>query len=98
MKKINNKILLYSLFIIPFLIFFVRFIMFGIDIHYLLNEGKYVLENGIPYIDPFTIHEGLNLVMHQWLTSVVFFAVYSLFGYIGLLIFIPPISALLSLQ
>ena len=42
------------------------------DIWFILNCGKYVVQNGIPNIEPFTIHEGLSFVMQQWLTAVIF--------------------------
>jgi hypothetical protein len=29
------------------------------DTHFLLNSGRYVMEHGIPHVEPFTMHEGL---------------------------------------
>lgn len=97
MKKIiefikNNWIFL--LFVIPFV-----FICFSNkepdnDIWFLLNNGRYVFEHGIPYVDPFTIHEGLSFVMQQWLTALLFWILYRLFGYRSLLIYIYLISFL----
>lgn len=54
------------------------------DAWFLLNHGRYVLENGIPLIEPFTMHSGMTFVMQQWLTSVIFWLLYSNFGAIGL--------------
>ena len=42
------------------------------DLWFLLASGKYVLERGIPHIEPLTLHEGLSFVVQQWLTSVIF--------------------------
>lgn len=63
------------------------------DIWFLLNNGRYVFQYGIPHIDPFTIHKGLSYVMQQWFSSVIFWAVYSKFGTIGLTILIIAIFA-----
>ncbi|MHC1721435.1 MAG: hypothetical protein AB9844_12315 [Clostridiaceae bacterium] len=58
------------------------------DIWFILNSGKYVMEHGIPYIEPFTIHEGLSFLMQQWLSAVAFWGTYKYFGEIGLLILV----------
>jgi len=54
------------------------------DTYWLLNTGKYIIENGIPETEPFTIHEGLKFLPQQWLTTVIFYSVYDNFGEIGL--------------
>lgn len=54
------------------------------DIWFLLNSGRYVLENGLPTTEPFTIHQGLSFVMQQWLSASLFWAVYSKLGAVGL--------------
>ena len=56
------------------------------DTYFVMNLGRYVLEHGIPHVDPFTIHENLQLVAQQWLSGVVFWEVYKIFGVNGLLI------------
>lgn len=65
------------------------------DIYFLLNHGEYVLENGFPFIEPFSIHQGLKFVMQQWLTSVIFYVIYSKLGFIGLLMFSVLVSFLI---
>lgn len=54
------------------------------DIWFILNSGKFVLQNGIPHIEPFTIHEGMSFVMQQWLSAVTFWSIYSILGELGL--------------
>ena len=54
------------------------------DIWFILNNGRYVLQHGIPYIEPFTLHQGMSYVMQQWLASVIFWVMYSTFGTMGL--------------
>ena len=67
------------------------------DIWFLLTHGRYVLEHGIPYTEPFTIHEGFKFVMQQWLSAVIFFLTYSKFGEFGLkfLVIIAYIASML---
>ena len=54
------------------------------DLWFLLASGRYVLANGIPTIEPFTLHHNMAFVMQQWLSSVVFWLVYSNLGTYGI--------------
>lgn len=54
------------------------------DTYFLMNIGRYVLEHGIPHIDPFTVHENLKLVAQQWLSGVIFWELFKNFGVDGL--------------
>jgi hypothetical protein len=54
------------------------------DIWFILNSGRYVLQNGLPHTEPFTIHEGMCFIMQQWLSAVIFWINYSTFGEMGL--------------
>ena len=56
------------------------------DTRFAMNLGRYILEHGFPHVDPFTIHENLQLVAQQWLSGVMFWEVYKNFGVDGLLI------------
>ncbi len=67
----------------------------AVDTHFVMNIGRYVLEHGIPYVDPFTIHENITLVAQQWLSGVFFWEAYKNFGINGL-IFIDCAVATLS--
>lgn len=66
-----------------------------LDIYFLLNHGRYVIENGIPTIEPFTIHEGFKFVMQQWLSAVIFWKAYSLAGAGGLVAIEYVVAAVL---
>ena len=57
--------------------------MLQADTYWLINTGKYIMQHGLPYIEPFTFHQGLNLVVQQWLSTVIFYASYSLGGIAG---------------
>ena len=55
------------------------------DIWFLLNSGRFVLQHGIPVIEPFTLHQGFSFVMQQWLSTVIFWGIYSKLGAAGIL-------------
>ena len=55
------------------------------DAWFILASGRYVLQHGIPYIEPLTLHQNMQFVMQQWLTAVVFWGVYSKLGVVGLI-------------
>ena len=57
------------------------------DIWFILNSGRYVVDNGIPHTEPLAMHEGLCYVMEQWLTAVVFWEIYDNFGPSGMIAF-----------
>lgn len=54
------------------------------DTWFILTNGRYILENGFPTENPFTIHEGLSIVLSQPLTAVLEYLVYQAFSYAGL--------------
>lgn len=58
------------------------------DIWYLLSEGRYILNNGLYHIDPLSMHEGLNVVVQNWLSASVLWVIYDFFGEMGLLLLI----------
>jgi hypothetical protein len=55
------------------------------DIWFLLNSGRYVLQHGIPFAEPFTMHHQLSFVMQQWLSDVIFWGIYAALGAAGLI-------------
>ena len=92
MKKFLTKIKIgrieLSIFLlIPFLYLIRSGFKVSNDSWFLLNHGRYVLENGLPYIEPFTIHKNFNFIMQQWLYSVFFYLIYKKFSFWGLIIF-----------
>ena len=94
MKKINNKIKFikkywyFSLLVVPFVLVCLENKTPDNDIWFLFNNGKYVLNYGIPHTDPFTIHIGLHYVMQQWLSSVILYSSFHFLGERGLLILV----------
>ena len=65
------------------------------DIWYILTQGRYIAQNGLYNIDPFTIHEGLNVVVQNWLSSLIFWNVYDFCGELGILSLIIIINGLI---
>lgn len=57
------------------------------DFWFLLNHGKYVLHHGFPTTDPFSMHQGLQFVMQQWLAAVLFYLFNLISSHYGLYIF-----------
>lgn len=98
MKKIKEFVFenwIFVLFLIPFILICYNNKMPDNDIWFLLNNGRYVINSGIPVVDPFTIHEGLKYVMQQWGTSLFFWVLYKYFGGKAFIVFIYIISFLL---
>lgn len=61
---------------------------FDNDTWFILNCGRYVVETGtIPHEEFATMHDGLNYIMEQWLTAVIFWKIFSNFGADGLIFF-----------
>lgn len=94
----KDKRLLAALLLIPAIFLFLGDL--DNDAWFLLNHGRYVFEHGIPHIDPFTIHEGFEFVMHQWLSASIFWVVYNAIGAIGLkiLVFISYVITIFILH
>jgi len=55
------------------------------DLWFLLNSGRYVLQHGIPTIEPFTLHQNFSFVMQQWLSASIFWLIYAKLGAAGIL-------------
>lgn len=91
MKKIIdffNKYFICFLFLIPIIYILTRTVTVDNDIWFILNSGRYVLNKGIPLIEPFTIHQNLLFVMQQWLSAVIYYIIWSKLTKYGLFIFI----------
>ena len=54
---------------------------------FILSNGRYILEHGIPYENPFTWVEGLDVVLQQWAYSVVVYSIYQWFKVPGIFLF-----------
>ncbi len=88
--KITNKILLGLLFITP--LFFV-IPKLDSDFWFIVNHGRYILSNGFPTTEPFTVHSEYAFSIQKWLTCVLFYGIYDHFGNIGMYVFLYVASA-----
>ena len=79
MKWTPSTIVILVVLSIPFLLFFVMPFKLNNDFWFLINTGKYIINNGIPHTEPFTIHSNLSFVAQQWLTDVIFYLIYNKF-------------------
>ncbi len=79
-----SKWIFVLMFSIPLL--FISMLFWGLDndIWYLLSEGRYIVQHGIYYIDPLSMHEGLHVVVQNWLSASIFWVIFSAFGEMGL--------------
>ena len=99
-NKIKNKVTNYHpskwevfcFLLVPILFGIIRSTHLDNDTWFILNYGRYILNHGFPNIDPFTIHEGLNLVIQQWLIDVLFYKTYSLFGNNGIYLIVNLVN------
>ena len=63
------------------------------DFWFIINHGRYILQNGFVSVEPFTVHEGLAFSFEKWLTCITFYKVYDWFGPWGVYAFIQVVFA-----
>ena len=78
---------------------FVLLIVFSLDndFWFLINMGKYIVNNGLPLVEPFTIHSNLSITVQQWLTDIIFYFIYNKFDVYGMYVFTLIIYVLIIL-
>lgn len=79
------------------LVLFICLFSFKIDndFWFLINTGKYILNNGYPLTEPFTIHANLEFIVQQWLTDIIFYLIYNKFGIYGMFVFMTIINCII---
>lgn len=94
MKELIRKYTDRKYWLIPFSVIIICFITFVSaalprdgDIYFIVANGEYILKHGFPKYNPFVFHEGLKIVIQQWIPSVA--------AYLG---FKGPIWAFLILE
>ena len=78
--KINKWFLLLFVILVPLYWWCSSNWVIDNDSWFLFTHGRYVLENGFPMIEPFTIHENFEFVMQQWLFAIGYYLLYKNFG------------------
>lgn len=56
------------------------------DLYFMFNHGRYILENGFPTTEPFTIHEGFSFSIQKWASCVTYWLIWLKTGWMGLVV------------
>lgn len=83
-KGYLEKLFLFVIFTVSCILLYT--FAFQNDTYWLIRMGEYIMKDGFPTVDPLTFHDGLNFTPQQWLTTVIFYLLYSKFGAISLYI------------
>lgn len=83
-KSQNWLVLVILLF--PIIVSFFRLRTLDNDFYFLYATGDYIVKNGFPHYDMLSMHSDMKIVVQQWLSSVIFYFVYSKFGMVGMLV------------
>lgn len=100
MKKIKDfiknyhpsKLICIAYFLIPIVVCILQTLKVDNDFWFLINHGRYILSNGFPTIEPFTIHSNMAFMIQQWLTDVIYYRIYDWFGIIGIIILVSIVN------
>lgn len=68
------------------------------DIWFILATGREIFENGIPYQNPFAMHDGMGIVVQQWVPCLIAYGIYNLGGFVALGLWVGVLSALVVLS
>lgn len=68
------------------------------DLWYLLSEGRYIVQNGIFHIDPLSMHEGLEVVVQNWMSASFFWIIYDWFGEMGIFTIMLLVNILICIM
>lgn len=50
------------------------------DMWFILSTGREIVQNGIPYLNPFAMHAGMDIVVQQWVPDVLSYLSYTYLG------------------
>lgn len=81
-KKNNTLLMLFLIFAIAMVALKAIIGTYDNDLWWLLATGREILNNGFPHINPWVIHDDLNIVIQQWIPSVILYFIYSKGGMI----------------
>lgn len=65
---------------------------------FLLATGKRIVENGIPYANPWSLSSYRPIVVQQWLHDVLLYGSYALAGYAGTILYQAILASLVALS
>ena len=92
-EKIKNLtlkewIIIIGVVFVPITIILILFSGLDNDLWYLLSEGRYIIQHGIYRTDVLSLHEGLDIVVQNWLSAVIFWIIYAFLGSKGIFFFV----------
>ena len=64
------------------------------DFYFLYKHGEYIINQGFPFLEPFSVHDNLSFVMQQWLSASIFYIIKKYIGIFGIMLFITLITML----
>ena len=97
MKIINKKTyFLLSICLILFTIGIVHKTLEN-DTYFTIITGKYIANNGVNEVEPFTYHENLKFTKLRWAFDLVIWQIYNISGFDGLYIFLLIISIIIAI-
>jgi len=67
------------------------------DFYFLYPTGEYILNNGFPHTDFLSMHSSMEIIVQQWLSSVIYYCLHSLFGKTGILVFLAILNIVIIL-
>ena len=93
----DNKVLIVIILFLNFILMNLKYVkgLQAIDLFYLIPQGKYILNNGIYHIDPFSIHNGLHVVVQNYMSSCLFYLIFKAFSWNGFVIYTIICNALI---
>ena len=68
---------------VPVFISFFQLRVLDNDFYFLYSTGEYIAGQGFPHTDILSMHSSMKLVVQQWLSSVIFYFSYHVFGEFG---------------
>jgi hypothetical protein len=84
-KSLFFKLFVIILILMPILL--VDMNCFSVDSFFLIKTGEYIINNGFPKTEFLTIHS-FPITVQNWLSSILFFFLYKVFGNYGMLLFV----------
>lgn len=66
------------------------------DFYFIADNGREIVTNGFPHTDWVSMHSDLNVVLQQWVVSVINWLLYSTFGFTGVHIWAICVSFILG--
>lgn len=54
------------------------------DFYFLYPTGEYLINNGFPTTDFLSMHSTMNITVQQWLSTIIFYFIYSKLGEVGI--------------